>query len=1215
MPESTRGRRALLIAISQYRNPAWNLDGPSNDLAVMYRALTEQFGFGRDDIEILRDEEATRDGILAGFDRLIDRTRDDDIVVVFYAGHGSQMTCREGDEADGMDETLVPHDSGREGLEDGSSDNKDITDDELHEILQRIGARTSYTTLIFDCCHAGTITRDPFATKLRSIESDERDPDELPPSPIQTDAVTRSTRNAGPAGFLTLSDKYVLIAGCADGERSAEKRVGRDHFGALTWYLTREIAQATPGTTYRDVFERITGRVTADRAEQHPQMEGMIDRELFGVQDIVPMRYLRVVKAQGDEVTIGGGAAHGLTVGSRWAIVPPGTSTVTDDTPRLAEIEITSVGPIESEGRIVEGTGQGSVEAGARAIETRHAYGDLQLRLEIVVPPGREKAAEALRGEMAQFPILAEADAEAGHPADVRVYLMDPAAGPDGAGGAVPGVTADGPSWVAVGEGGEIVAPVKPYDGVEAGLLAPEGQAFVDNLETLARYRQVTALSNPDPDSWLAGAVTFELLRVLPDGSTAPAEPEEAGGIPVFEEGEEFELLIRNDDTAEVHLNLLLLDPACGVNVLWPEQAGSNEGLAPGVQLKRRSRRGPPRAARLTAALPERFPFSGVEIGDGPVEGVETYKLFVTTEPADFGFLRQAGVRAAGPISSDPDSPLGQLMRRVAGRTRSAWSDAPADESDWAVIERTIRVRRKSTRALDPEGGAVDLGSMAIQTPGLAGEAEVHPWRSARARSLHMVDDRLTAALGATGLETRSTIEISNARASGSARTRGIEGRDGPTIEVDLASPGTDFGQMLLATNEAGLLTWHFPEAGAATRGTETATRGAPAGRQRFVLPASVEENASEPKRRGLVGAIGKKLIQQFVFPLVDPAIGIVGDYFAGKFEEKKRPYRLRTFAPDDFRSAEAEAIDGESWARLASGRSLLLVHGSFGRAHTGFGAIPREFLEALHREYEGRVFAFDHHTLSKGPRENVEWLLQALPDGIDLELDLLCHARGGLVGRVLAERQGDLDAGSRRVRIGKIVFAGSPNAGTALADAAHLSKLLDRYTNVLNVFDFLPIETGVVEVLEGIITVAKQLTLGTMKGLDGIQAMVPGGAFARWLDEGRATEGTRYFALASDFRSQEPSVAELVRGTAAKQVFGGVGNDLIVPTAGVYDRRRAEVPLPTGVSERRGTGTGGVFPIGDREVFEGAGPAHFDYFADATARARIMEWLARGAQ
>ncbi len=58
------------------------------------------------------------------------------------------------------------------------------------------------------------------------------------------------------------------------------------------------------------------------------------------------------------------------------------------------------------------------------------------------------------------------------------------------------------------------------------------------------------------------------------------------------------------------------------------------------------------------------------------------------------------------------------------------------------------------------------------------------------------------------------------------------------------------------------------------------------------------------------------------------------------------------------------------------------MVHGTFSRSHLAFGHLPPSFVEGLHRQYGGRVFAFDHFTLSHDPRENVRRFLAKVPDG-----------------------------------------------------------------------------------------------------------------------------------------------------------------------------------------------------------------------------------------
>jgi hypothetical protein len=164
----------------------------------------------------------------------------------------------------------------------------------------------------------------------------------------------------------------------------------------------------------------------------------------------------------------------------------------------------------------------------------------------------------------------------------------------------------------------------------------------------------------------------------------------------------------------------------------------------------------------------------------------------------------------------------------------------------------------------------------------------------------------------------------------------------------------------------------------------------------------------------------------------------------------------------------------------------------------------------------------------------------------------------------------------------------GAPNAGTILADAHHMGDLIDTYTNLLN---FLP-DSGLTEILAGIITVAKMLAVGAAKGLPGLQSMCPGGDFATWLNAGPRSE-TRYFALSSDFTPGEPGLRQLAADRLMDRIFKAA-NDLVVPTDGVFSANGSA-----------------CFPIEERLVFKGPGAvAHTGYFASRPARDRMMEWL-----
>lgn len=1172
-----RTKRALVIGIDKFDKlaPRYQLSGCVNDAKLMYRVLCDHFGFLPEHIETLHDEQATRDAILAAMDRLIDATGKDDVVVIHYSGHGSQMTDREEDEADGLDETIMPHDSGRD-----PEPNRDITDDEIYLKLLRLTEKTSNVTLIFDCCHSGTITRDAFGGKARGVEPDRRPIEQLPPSPVGGSMSRSVPRDEGPSGWLPMDGRYVLIAGCRDDERSYEHAVGEGEtrvvHGALTFYFCQELRKLLPNATYQDAFEPARAQVTAGNPYQHPQIEGALDREVFGVRDIVPMRFVGVAGRAGGTVTLAAGAAHGMTTGSEWSVYPHGTKTTERSTP-IGVVKITGVGAISSEAIIVQEARPDAIVESARAVEKTHAF-SLEIGVQLVPGAGVGAATElaAMKQEINDSRLLRLVNDEAS--AAVRLYLLGsrttvsetdpvPQLGP-----------LDQTTWVAVANG-EQIAPLEKLGGVTR---------LRENLEIWARYRHVLALENPDAASGLRGKVRLELLRRGPDGEWVRADPEQAGGQIVFEEGDEVAINVFNDGDESVYVYLFDFGLSGRVKMVYPR--GPGEALSPGKAPFRL-----PREKGWSLGFPQNFRPAASAGGDSLKSGLETFKLFVTRRQANFGFLEQEGMRAPPPDSRSAErraapTMLEELMRASYSgeRTRDVFETAVAPEEDWTTVQHSFVLQEKTpSKDLVPDGRDLPLGNITLRTRGFRGRAKLYPWGSARARAAQLATDRLERALASANISEASTIEIAAGEEVGPAARSTSVGE--PALELDVPVPGAGRGQLLLCQDESGVASWQFAREERqriATRGE----RGVEVGVQTYVIRRRVIQNG-RPVARGLLGAVGKKFLKVLVFPLLEPEIGEVADFFAARWERAKRPYRLRSFTPDDYQGAQAAELDAEALRRLGDGRALLLVHGTFSRAHSAFGSLPREFVEQLHQRYGRRVFAFDHFTLSEDPAQNVEWFLQRLPSDSNLDLDILCHSRGGLVSRMLVERQGQFSLGSRKLRIGKVVFAGTPNAGTALADPIHMEDLVDGYTNLLSFLDILP-DVGVIDVLDAIITVVKQLAVGALKGLEGLQSMSPRGKFARGLNSGVRAGDTRYFALASNFVPESPGLKEFAIDHFADRIFR-VKNDLVVPTEGVFQSNGS-----------------GFFPIEDRHVFEGPRIGHTAYFADQEARGRILQWL-----
>lgn len=480
--------------------------------------------------------------------------------------------------------------------------------------------------------------------------------------------------------------------------------------------------------------------------------------------------------------------------------------------------------------------------------------------------------------------------------------------------------------------------------------------------------------------------------------------------------------------------------------------------------------------------------------------------------------------------------------------------------------------------ALRPEGIPVSVQDVVVTTPGLTGQVEVYRAGSPGMRGAEQVSADFQTALVASNLSEQLSVLISGQ--SELTRDGGTRAGGGSEdIVVEVPAPGDGNGQVVLYAAEDGSLSWHLPEN---LTPEPTLTRGGD--RRTYRVPRAVvatgESDAAAS--RGVLGALGVKVLKVLVFPLIDPLVGAVSDYFARRWEAAHHPTRVRWMGVDDYASGDAVSLTDADWSRLGEGRALLFVHGIFSTAHGSFGHLPRETMTTLHDRYDGRVFALDHPTVSVTPRENVDQLFGLVPDGVRLRLDIVTHSSGGLLGRELAASDG--------CEVHNLVMVAAPNAGTPLADRQRLSALLDRVTALTQ---FIP-SNGVTDTLSIVFAVLKQLAVGAVGGLDGITVMQPGGPYLEDLNH-RPAPGARVAAIAADYEPPPGApLARLARDGATDLVFARESNDLVVPTEGCWSVQDAE-----------------GFPIADRVVIQtSAGVDHNSYFSDPAVIDPLLEWL-----
>ena len=682
-------RRALLIGINRYPEIAnADLEGCVNDMELMRSLLVDRFGFPEAGARALRDSEATRAGVLAALEELAAAVGEDDVVVLFYAGHGSRMADPR--VPGRMIESMVTHDSGR-----GSKPNRDLIDEEIDAWVRRVNEKTPYVTLLFDCCHSGAVTRDAFGEATRELEADLRAPAEMfaggePPPVLAATRSLSAPEEAGRAGWLPGRRLAVMVAACRADELASEHRVfdGTQvvRHGALTFFLGEALARLDRAVTWRDVIEQVAPAVTARYGRQHPQAEGKLDELLFGTEEVRPGSYLRVLSRTGDEVELAGGAAHGVAPGSLWTIRAFGSRDRSAGE-EVAAVRIGDVAAATARGRLEAGR-RGEPELGMRAFLAEQQLPAPGLRLALAVPA--ERAAEA--GRLAR---LLDGDRllqriEDAADADVLVRCLPPRAGV-GPGDPCPGV---GPlavwTWAAVGRDGRLAAHLRAEQPPQPADL----DALLRDLRGVARYRSLLALDNPDRASRLRGRVALRAYRQRGDELIA-AEPVPGDGVPVFREGEAAEFEIENGFDAPVRVSLVEFGSDGRIQLLIPFQgdvdvAGGME-LAPGA-VKRVGRDSFKLAGGLPLHLPAGFPWAA-EPGEIADLGLVHLKLLVTRAAVDFGFLEQEATRTVW--GENPLERLAALYHSGEGSRSFApprIEDVP--ERDWATATVAIGVRR-----------------------------------------------------------------------------------------------------------------------------------------------------------------------------------------------------------------------------------------------------------------------------------------------------------------------------------------------------------------------------------------------------------------------------------------------------------------------------------------------------------------------------------------
>ena len=116
-----------------------------NDRRRIVSALRKHFN---GNISVRQINNVTRSKYHQAMQSLIRSVRNDDYVIIYFSGHGTQVIDRNGDELDHLDEALITYHPSHK-----VQYNDILLDDEFSYDIKQLSAK--YITVILDTCHAG----------------------------------------------------------------------------------------------------------------------------------------------------------------------------------------------------------------------------------------------------------------------------------------------------------------------------------------------------------------------------------------------------------------------------------------------------------------------------------------------------------------------------------------------------------------------------------------------------------------------------------------------------------------------------------------------------------------------------------------------------------------------------------------------------------------------------------------------------------------------------------------------------------------------------------------------------------------------------------------------------------------------------------------------------------------------------------------------------
>jgi Caspase domain len=263
--------KALLVGINHFPNfPENDLNGCRNDVHRFSELLIEKYGFYRENIWTLEDEQATKANIIGYLKSLVDDANNSNCPGVFFeiSTHGTQIVNTSTGE---LVDALIPSDIALDASGNDWDKNSIIDVNELSQLISALSSNKLFEAFV-DACHNGMGIKEFDLQPDRKVKFMCRPVKSMAKARALEFSKARTLRSAllekaGPAG----PQNHVTHSACESTQTAADAYENGSWGGAYTTSLVKQVNLSGSGISRFDLWKHIVDDLQ-DRYTQHPML-------------------------------------------------------------------------------------------------------------------------------------------------------------------------------------------------------------------------------------------------------------------------------------------------------------------------------------------------------------------------------------------------------------------------------------------------------------------------------------------------------------------------------------------------------------------------------------------------------------------------------------------------------------------------------------------------------------------------------------------------------------------------------------------------------------------------------------------------------------------------------------------------------------------------------------------------------------------------------